>query len=306
MLNLWRLRLLRELASRHTMRAVAEALSMTTSGVSQQLAVLEREAGHPLLERVGRAVQLTDAGHVLARHAGLIFGAVEAAEAELAALGTEAIGTVRLTAFPSAAEALLPRVLPVLTRDHPQLTVHFRDLEPHESLLGLTTRQLDVAIVDDLELPATVADAGVEHRALLDDRIFAIVPRDHRVAGQDSATLADLAGEPWLLDDSRTSYHQLVLRAARSSGLRPKVVTETRNHQVALALVAAGYGVTLLPGLALVGSTSQVSARPLVPVLSRHISAAIRAGSSRQPTIAAVLQALAHAVEPDLQVIMNS
>ena len=121
MLDLHRLRLLRELEARHTVRAAAEALGYTTSAVSQQLAVLEREAGTALLERVGRNVQLTEAGRVLVRHAQVLLDAVEAAEAEVAQVGAgQVAGVVRVSSFQSAFLRIVAPAVRELATTHPQ------------------------------------------------------------------------------------------------------------------------------------------------------------------------------------------
>src|SRR3954449_4690819 len=111
MLDVRRLRLLRELAERRTVTAVAAALSYTPSAVSQQLAGLERDAGVQLLERVGRGVQLNDAGRRLVVHADAVIAQLEAAEADLARASGRVAGRVRLASFQTAAHAL---VIPAL------------------------------------------------------------------------------------------------------------------------------------------------------------------------------------------------
>src|SRR6476646_4254206 len=130
MLELRRLRLLRERHERGTVAAVADALQYTPSAVSQQLAVLEREAGVPLLERTGRRVTLTPAGTVLVRHAETVLAALEDATAALAAARTELSGPLRIGAFPTAVRTLLTDALVALGRDHPGLELMVTELDP--------------------------------------------------------------------------------------------------------------------------------------------------------------------------------
>ena len=152
MLDLHRLRLLRELEARRTVRAAAEALGYTTSAVSQQLAVLEREAGTPLLERVGRNVQLTEAGRVLVRHAQLLLDAVEAAEAEVAQVAAGRVaGVVRVSAFQSAFLRIVAPVVRELADTHPLVRVEASELEVEQAVPALRLQQLDVVVGDEYD-----------------------------------------------------------------------------------------------------------------------------------------------------------
>src|SRR5690348_12456716 len=121
MLDLRRLRLLRELSARGTIGAVADALSYSPSAVSQQLAALEKEAGVKLLERAGRNVRLTAEAQTLVGHADALLARVEEAEADLEATAEQITGTVRIAAIQSAGLYLLAPALELIARDHPAL-----------------------------------------------------------------------------------------------------------------------------------------------------------------------------------------
>src|SRR5271157_69875 len=185
MLGVWRLQLLREISRRGSIKAAAEAMDVTPSAVSQQLAILEREAGIQLLEKSGRRVRLTDAALRLVRHADTITGAIAAAEAELASLQQVVTGTLRVAAFPTAARAVMPPVMTALSRIHPELRVTLRDLEADESLTALQNDEIDIAIVDDYEDGSRVTDPGLEVCEFMRDPIYLAVatgPTDRRVA----------------------------------------------------------------------------------------------------------------------------
>ncbi|GMA89832.1 hypothetical protein GCM10025869_03610 [Homoserinibacter gongjuensis] len=130
MLDVRRLTLLRELALRGTIAAVATALHQTPSAVSQQLTQLEREARVPLLRKAGRRLQLTPQAEILVRRTEEVLTTLEAAETELAASLTQATGVIRVAIFQSVALALLPAVLDVLEREHPRSPSSSRSASP--------------------------------------------------------------------------------------------------------------------------------------------------------------------------------
>src|SRR3954471_20888450 len=172
MLDVRRLRLLRELSHRGTIAAVAEALVLTPSAVSQQLAVLEREAGVALLERTGRRVALTPAAHGLVRHAEVVLAQLEQAGAELLAARRGAAGPVRIGTFPTAARALLPAALVELARRHPDLEPMVTEIDPAGVADALRSGDLDVALTHEYDLVPAAVEAGVESAPLCAERMF--------------------------------------------------------------------------------------------------------------------------------------
>src|SRR5947207_13610191 len=149
MLDLRRLRLLRELNQRGTIAAVADALQFTPSAVSQQLAMLEREAGVPLLERVGRGVRLTDAALVLVDHADALLERAAVAEADLAAAAGTVAGRGRIAAFQSVALRIVIPAFEELARDVPRLRCELVEAEPEQSLPALAVGDIDLALGDE-------------------------------------------------------------------------------------------------------------------------------------------------------------
>src|ERR671926_337466 len=149
MLDLRRLRLLHELRERGTIAAVADALRFTPSAVSQQLAVLEREAGVPLLERAGRGVRLTDAALVLVRHAEALLERAALAEADLAAAAGTVAGRARIAGFESVALRLALPAMARLKDEAPRLRCELLELEPEEAVPALALGDLDLVLGDE-------------------------------------------------------------------------------------------------------------------------------------------------------------
>ncbi|MGH2947854.1 MAG: LysR family transcriptional regulator [Solirubrobacteraceae bacterium] len=294
MLDVRRLRVLRELAARGTVAATADALGYTAPAVSQQLAALEREAGVALLERNGRRRRLTPAGEELVARTEGILRELEAAEAALARTTTHVAGVLRCGAFASAHRALLPPAIAALAGRHPDLRVSTRELEPEESLPALKLGELDLAIAQEHAFGPTPDDPALERTDLLEDPLRVALPAGHRLATNPSIELAALATEPWIAGRDGSFCHDVVLLAARAAGFEPKLAHITNEFSVAYALVAASAAVALVPELA--GPPPPgVVVRPVQGrSLSRHIYAAVRAGSSARPAVAALLQALAH------------
>lgn len=299
MLNVTRLKMLREVAARGTIAAAAEALFMTPSAVSQQMAVLEREAGVPLLERSGRGVRLTDAGRGLVENTERVLAALEHAEADLAAASRGVVGHVRVSAFPTGARSVLVPALVDLRANHPNLRVSMIDLEPEESMPALKARELDVVLTYEWDLLPTVEDAGIEREELFSERVYLALPNTHPLATRDGkVAIAELADEEWIVGRDSTSMLDLVTAATRRVGFEPHTDLHSMDFAVILAGVAAGLGVALGPPLALMGNLSGVAIRDISDLdVNRSIWAAIRRGSGGHPGIAAVLAALRRAAE---------
>src|SRR3954451_15593024 len=219
MIDLHRLRLLREVHVRGTLHAAASALGYTPSAVSQQLSVLERETGTPLLERVGRRVRLTDAGHVLVRHADRLLEGAEAAEAEVAAVAAGRLtGTVRVAAFQSAFLRVVAPALRALAEIHPGIRVEATEAEVEGAVPALRLHQLDVLVGDEYEGQPRALHPEFERETLLRERINIVLPADHPQASADNVRLADLADLTWAACQPGTGHHEMHLRACRQIG----------------------------------------------------------------------------------------
>ncbi|GIG00870.1 LysR family transcriptional regulator [Catellatospora citrea] len=287
MLDVRRLRLLRDLARLGTIAAVAEAHTYSPSAVSQQLATLQREAGVPLIERTGRGVTLTPAGTALVRHTETVLAALEAASATLAAARTGLHGTVRIGAFPTAVRTLLPAALVALARDHPALDLTVTELDPVAMPDALRERRLDVALLHDYDLAPVVPDPTVDSTPLLDETVYLAVPDDFTV-GDDPVHAARDAD--WIVGTPGTLCHTVAIRVCQAAGHSLRARHHADDFTAVLALVAAGQGVALVPQL---GAVQPPPGVRLVPLASRRRTRiAYRRGAGDHPAVAACIAAI--------------
>jgi DNA-binding transcriptional LysR family regulator len=296
MLDLRRLRLLRELHRRGTVGAVAGALSYSPSTVSQQLAVLEREAGVRLLEPAGRRVRLTDAALVLVEHADALLGGVERAEADLAAAAGAVVGRVGIASFQTGSLQLAIPAMTAVRATHPALRTELVEMEPEPALEALRSRALDLVIADEYAGLPRPRLAGIARRDLLREPVLLVLPEGHRLAASgDPVALADLAGEPWVAAQPGGGQEVYVRHVcAAHGGFEPDVRHRADDGHVILGLVGGGHGVSLLPQLSRPGSVPGVAARPVSGAeLRRTVFAAVREDAERRPALRAVLDALA-------------
>ncbi|MDI6843086.1 MAG: LysR family transcriptional regulator [Anaerosomatales bacterium] len=292
MLNVNRLRLLREVAARGTIAAAAEALFLTPSAVSQQLALLEREAKTPLLERVGRGVRLTPAGKALVEDAERIFAEIERAEAHLEAHARGLRGPLRTCAFPTAARALLVPALAELRAKHPELAISMVDLEPEQSLPMLKAGDLDVVVTYSFDRLPERSDPGTEQFLLFSEPISIALPAHHPCA-TGALRVADLAQEQWIVGHDGSSFLEVVVRVCNDAGFEPRVDLHSNDYQVILAAVQAGLGVAIVVPTALFADyPGVVISEPVDVHMRRHVHAVVRKGSSERPAIAAAIEAL--------------
>ena len=293
MLDVRRMRVLREVAVQGSFSAAAEALSFTQSAVSQQVAALERESGTKLVERGARGVRLTDAGHALVAHADAILARIEAAEEELAAIAGLRGGRLRLGSFQSAGATMLPRAVAEFHDRHPAVELGMVEAEPDEASERLRAGEIDLALVYDFEPLPGMLDEELELAHLIDDPYDVILPKGHRLAGRRTLRLADLAEDPWIASTPACGCRQITERACNDAGFEPRVAFEADETLAAQALVAAGVGVTLLPRLALTTLHPGVEARSLgrdAPM--RRIWVASVAGGYLSPASEAMVQIL--------------
>jgi molybdate transport repressor ModE-like protein len=291
MLDVKRMRILKEVADRGSFSAAAEALSYTQSAVSQQIAALEREAGTQLVTRGSRGIRLTEAGEALVRHADAILTRLADAEAELEAIAGLRGGRLRLAAFPTVGATLMPLAIANFRARHPEVELTVRQLEPEDSLPLLKCGELDIALTIST---SGEPEEGVEETFLLDDPMFAAMPLDHPLANKSRVRLKDLSGEPWISTTDACSCGDLVRKHCIRMGFEPKVTFESDDYLAIQGLVAAGVGVALIPTLALTTVRDDIVIRDLTneaPV--RKISAATLPGAQRSPAARAMLDVLA-------------
>lgn len=291
-MDIARLKALKELAARHTIAAVAEALSLTPSAVSQQIRQLEDEVGMALTERQGRGVRLTYAGEVLAGHAERIMVAMDEARSEMAVIRQEITGSLRIAAFATAAAALLPPVVKAMRAAYPRLQITVLEMEPAEGLAALGSWDADLAIVDDLSVRLARMEHTVHQVRVTDDALHVAMAPDHRLAHKASIALAELKDEDWALDSATSFYGEFVVDLCRQAGFTPRVNAACRGSEIIAAMVESGCSVAIIPGLRLTQMRQQLVARPLRPSVNRRISVAFRQGERTHPAIQAFVAAL--------------
>jgi len=290
-----RLRVLHAVSAYGSVTAAAAALGYSAPAVSQQLAALEREVGMRLTERAGRGVSLTPAALILVAHTDALLARLEAAEADLAALRDQIAGRVALAAFPSAAASLVPAAWAALAGSAPQLRLDLTEMEPEESLPAVLRGETDVAIAHEYDLLPRPLDPLFERRELLADPVVLAVPASHPLAAESAIPLSDLAGQPFLAPREATSCAEMIQRACARAGFVPRVVARATDFQVLLSLVAAGAGVTLVPGLAARWLPPGVRLVPPAEPVTRRVFTVSRRGGDRKPAVRVVLDALTDA-----------
>jgi DNA-binding transcriptional LysR family regulator len=293
MFDLVRLRVLHTVAGHGTLAAAAQALHLTPSAISQQMAKLEREAGCRLMERQGRRVRLTDEGLVLAKHAQRILAAVEEAEADLDERRGQVLGTISIGAFPTAARSLLPGVLAECGSRYPGLRVASCEVEPYQALGRVAAGDLDLAVTQDW----TNVPVAVPERLLLKeigrDPADVALPADHPLAGSPRLSLEALVDEPWVTSTEGTICYDWLTNTFRKAGHEPRIAHQAAEFPTQLALVAAGLGVALLPRLAGEGVPPGVRLVPVTPQMYRRIFVGWREEADRRPAVGAVVELLA-------------
>ncbi|WP_066942227.1 LysR family transcriptional regulator [Microtetraspora fusca] len=295
MLDLNRLKALHAVAVYGSVAAAAEALMVTPSAISQQLAKLERETGAVLVERNGRGVKLTDAAGLLADHAEKILALVETAEADFEALRGAVVGRLVLAAFPTAARGIMPQALATIKQQHPDLDVVLYEREPERQMREVTRGEIDLAVVQDwMNRPMAIPD-GLSRAPLLDDIADVAVPVGHPLADKREVELADLPGAGWISSASGTVCHDFLMFLLRSAEKEPKIVCMADEYPTQLALVAAGHGCALIPRLGRGRLPEGVRAIPVAPRLQRRIYALWRTDAARRPAIRAAVDALMRA-----------
>lgn len=292
-IDLRRLRVLRELEQRGTVSATAEALHLTPSAVSQQLAGLSKEAGVPLLEKHGRGVRLTGQARVLLSHADVVNEQLERARADLAAWGDGDIGEVRVGALSTGITALVAPAYARLSVERPGITLRISDSEPPAVFTDLDLGDLDIAVSSDYQGGPPRHDPRYHRVDLLNDTLDAALPAGHPLARASGIRLETLAGEPWVGSAPGDPCSQIQLGVCAAAGFSPNLVHRCTEWGAVAALVAAGCGVALVPRLAQPLGVEGIVVCPVVGTpAARRVFAAVRSGAQADPVIATVLQTL--------------
>lgn len=297
MLDLRRLRLLRELEARGTIAATAEALSFTAPAVSQQLAKLEAEVGVRLLERVGRSVRLTPAAHRLVEHTEAVLARLEEAEAELNADTGEIRGRLRVTTFQTAALTMLRPALTQLGTRYPRLEFEVHEVEPEIALDRLRLGEVDLALADEYER-LRPRHQGLDFEPLCEDPLRVALPATHSLASSPAPIeLSELAGAPWAVGLPGSAYADMVVATCSDrGGFHPKVRHHATDLLIILALVQSGHAVALLPDLLGAQDDPAVALREVAGgPLRRTILTVVRESALGRPGLAELRGALREA-----------
>ncbi|MFI6350968.1 LysR family transcriptional regulator [Streptomyces sp. NPDC050560] len=297
MLNVERLRVLDALARHGSVSGAAAGLHVTTSAVSQQMAKLEHEAGQRLLAKHGRGIRLTDAGQLLAQHAARILSQLELAQADLEAQRGQAVGELRIAAFPTAARGLLPTALATLRERHPGLRARSREEEPQRAVAGVVRGDLDLAVVLDWYNKPLPLPAGLAKAAVLDDPTDVALPEKHPLAGLAEIDLEQLADDDWITWPEGEFCDEWLLFTLRASGVEPCVAHRAGEQHTQLALVGAGLGVCVAPRLGRDPVPPGVRTVPVRQRVRRQVYAVWRADGDRRPSVRAAVEALRGAGE---------
>lgn len=293
MVELRRLRALRELADRGTIAAAADALHLTPSAVSQQLSALEAEVGQPLLVPNGRTVRLTPAAEAVLRHADALFSEIERMEATLAALAGGERARVRIGSFATAIRGLIVPALRILRDRCPGIELVVHDVESPEVFRLLARGELELAISMESDSAPRRDDERFTRVELMADLLDVALPRDHRLAGRREVPLAALAREPFVAPPLGWSCDDVIRAGCAAAGFTPAVAHRSSEWTAVMALVGAGLGVACVPRLAQDEPPDQVAIRPMAgEPLCRHLFVASRRGAEQHPALAAVMEAL--------------
>lgn len=290
MLDIKRLRLLCELHHRGTIAAVADAMGISSSAVSQQLALLEKEAGVTLLRKQGRTLALRTPALQLVAIAEKLLAELETAAAQLHRQQQEITGTVRLAVFQTALLALLPAVLKRLQTQHPALRVEVVQHEPETGLSETKARAFDLVVAEQYPGHAAPHFTGLDRVPLAADKIrLALSPESDfaRVT-----TLADAAALPWVMEPHGAASRHWAEQACRSAGFEPDVRFETADLQAHIRLIETGNAVGLLPGFVRVNAMQRIRLVDLPLNPQRQIFTATRKGAAAHPAISAVREEL--------------
>jgi DNA-binding transcriptional LysR family regulator len=292
-----RLELLLELSRLGSMREVGEAMHVTTSTVSQQIAVLAREAGVPLTEPAGRRVRLTPAGRRLAGHAVTILAAIEAARRDLDPSAAPA-GTVRVAAFASAIRRLLLPVARILAGQQPAVRLHLLEHEPGEALGLLAADAVDVALTYDYNLAPARFDRSLAVQPLGRTGWSLGTPS---APGREPGSTLEVFGRyrehDWIVNSRNTADDEVIRVLASLADFEPRITHRADSLDLVQDMILAGLGVGLLPaGWSGAGGVTLWPLRQ--PEVTLRAYAVTRPGHSAWPPLALVLRLLRDASPP--------
>src|SRR3954468_16518282 len=291
MLDVRRLRVLREVIARGSFSAAPESLHLSQSAVSQQIAVLEREVGIPLLERTSDGPKLTAAGEALMDHGDAVIGRLEEAEREIAQIAGLEGGRLRLSSFPTASATLMTRALSLFRQRFPRVELEFTEAETEDAFPALKRGDFDLAVIFDYPAFPLDFSRDVEAEMIYEEPMRVALPPGHPLAAAKSVRIEDLAGEVWLCGAMPSSCRFQVINLCREAGFEPRITFQSEDYEVIKGFVAGGLGVSILPELA--GEHRGMVLRPIrgqKPI--RRLWAVTRETDARSPAVEEMLGVL--------------
>ncbi len=285
MVTLVQLQVLDAVRRHGSVTAAAQELHYAQPSVSHHLSRLEKDLGARMLQRVGRGVRLTPAGSLLADRAAEIIGRVDSATAEVSALVGLSAGRVRLAGFGSVMSSLVPQAVAIVGLTHPGLDIELVDIHPEEALQMLRSGEVDIAVIFRYTDTAT-EDHGVRLAHLFDDPLFLLTTGG-------GTTLKAHRSDTWIAGCVRCRAH--LVEMCEGAGFTPRLAYTTDDMVVMQELVAAGMGVTTIPGLALRAHRHPAVTATKLRTPSRQIHAATFGEPPDPPATLALLDALSTA-----------
>ena len=240
-----RLLTFREVARRRSFSRAAEALSLTQSAVSQQVAALERQLGTRLLDRRPGGLRLTSTGEQLLEHASAIADRLTLADAQLAEEVAAERRELRIGAFPSALATIVPASVSTLLATAPDLQVSVTEGRTGELARGVRDGSLHLAVAFQDAHEARQEHPGTRRHDLFTEPMVAALPPGHRLRRRDPIALPDLAHDPW----TAPSREGLIARACARAGFSPRIAYLSSDPLSIRAIIAAGLAVALTPRL---------------------------------------------------------
>lgn len=292
-LSLRRLRMLRELHRSGTVTAAAATLHYSPSGISQQLAQLERDVGTPLLERLGRRVQLTDAGQLLAQHAEKILNQADEAAQALDLMQNSMTAQLTAGVWASVAAGLVTPAIADLAKEHPGIRLFTTELPPEATPAAVKDGSLDLAFVIEYSNYPMDWDFDLTGEVIAVERLHAAVPTGS--IPHTTVTLAELNEQPWILAGERSHFGKAVRQACHAQGVDPWIVHSPEEQSTAMAMVAGGLGVTLVSDLVLDMVPAGVDIISLDDPILRTVSIARRKTTTPRPSVDLVIAAMRRA-----------
>jgi molybdate transport repressor ModE-like protein len=293
-IDVHRLRILREVSERGSFAKAAASLRLTPSAVSQQVAALERALGRPVVERSTRGVTLTESGRVLVEAAETVAAELAAAQERIERLADGHTGRLSVATFTSGGQALLPPALIALNAAHPEVELTVTEAEPDDAAQLLREGRADLALT--YHFGHAPAVPGLTLTPLMNERFWLVLPRGHRLAKRRSIAVADLAEERWI--DGCGAAGAPLARGSQMAGFAPDVVCTSTDYLFTQSLVEAGVGVALIPRIALATHRPGLAFIALDhPRPTRHIGVLTARRKWPQPLVDALSRALRDAVE---------